>query len=169
MCCMIIAHLGMAISITGMATESGWSSERLAAMRPGETVTISGWKARLDEVRPVVGENWVALEGVLRVERDGKAMIMRPQSRQFIDPEQQTTEAALLTRWDGQLYAVIAAPAEGEIPDRWQIRLWWKPYVTLIWYGGILIALGGAMALVGRSGLFARLRRRRKSNPWSNA
>lgn len=166
---MIIAHLGMAISITGMATESGWSSERLAAMGPGETVTISGWQARLDEVRPVVGENWVALEGVLRVERDGKAMIMRPQSRQFIDPEQQTTEAALLTRWDGQLYAVIAAPAEGEIPDRWQIRLWWKPYVTLIWYGGILIALGGAMALVGRSGLFARLRRRRKSNPWSNA
>lgn len=166
---MVIAHFGMAITITGMATESGWSTEKLAAMRPGEKVVISGWQAELDEVRPVVGENWVALEGVLRVERDGNTMIMRPQSRQFIDPEQQTTEAALLTRWDGQLYAVIAAPAEGEIPDRWQIRLWWKPYVTLIWYGSLLIALGGTMALVGRSAFFARLRRRRKSNPWSNA
>src|SRR3546814_4946070 len=34
--------------------------------------------------------------------------------------------------------------------NRWQLRIWWKPFVTLIWGGGIMIALGGAMALVGR-------------------
>ena len=33
---------------------------------------------------------------------------------------------------------------------RWQLRLWWKPFVTLIWLGGILVALGGLLALVGR-------------------
>jgi cytochrome c-type biogenesis protein CcmF len=151
-----------------MASESGWSSEKLAAMRVGETVEIAGWQAKLDDVRPAVGSNWVALEGVLSVRRGGDATTMRPQSRQFVNPTQQTSEAALLTRWDGQLYAVVAAPSEGDIPDRWQVRLWWKPYVTLIWYGGLLIALGGAMALVGRSGLVARLRRRR-GNPWSEA
>jgi cytochrome c-type biogenesis protein CcmF len=58
----------------------------------------------------------------------------------------------LLTRWNGQLYAVIG----GEAPDdasgeaRWQLRLWWKPFVTFIWYGGVLISLGGALALIGR-------------------
>lgn len=166
---MVIAHFGMAVCIAGMASESGWNQEKLAAMRVGDTVEISGWTARLDAVQPVVGQNWVALEGVLRVERDGRAAIMRPQSRQFIDPDQPTSEAALLTRWDGQLYAVIAAPPEGEVPDRWQIRLWWKPFVTLIWYGGLLIALGGALALVGRSGLMARLRRRQIANPWKDA
>jgi len=33
---------------------------------------------------------------------------------------------------------------------RWQLRLWWKPFVPMIWYGGLLIALGGALALLGR-------------------
>ena len=53
----------------------------------------------------------------------------------------------MLTRWNGQLYTVIGGEAEG---GRWQLRLWWKPFVTWIWYGGVLIALGGLLALVGR-------------------
>jgi cytochrome c-type biogenesis protein CcmF len=28
--------------------------------------------------------------------------------------------------------------------------LWWKPFVTLIWLGGGLIAFGGLLALIGR-------------------
>jgi Cytochrome c biogenesis factor len=32
----------------------------------------------------------------------------------------------------------------------WQLRLWWKPFVTLIWAGGAVIAIGGALALLGR-------------------
>ena len=28
--------------------------------------------------------------------------------------------------------------------------MWWKPFVTWIWYGGVLIALGGLLALIGR-------------------
>jgi cytochrome c-type biogenesis protein CcmF len=62
-----------------------------------------------------------------------------------------------LTRWDGQLYAVVGAPS----PDgRWQLRLWWKPLVTLIWYGGLLIALGGTLSIIGR--LSTDIRRRRQ-------
>ena len=64
--------------------------------------------------------------------------------------------AALLTRWNGQLYAVLGEEAEG---GRWQLRLWWKPFVHLIWYGGLLIALGGVLALIGR--VAGDLRRRR--------
>ena len=33
---------------------------------------------------------------------------------------------------------------------RWQLRLWWKPFVTLIWFGGALVAFGGLLALIGR-------------------
>ena len=33
----------------------------------------------------------------------------------------------------------------------WQLRLWWKPFVTLIWLGGVLVALGGFLALLGRA------------------
>ena len=164
---MALAHFGFAVSVAGMAAESGWKSEKLAAMRVGETAVVSGWEVKLADVRPVVGDNWVALEGQMQVRRGGDVAEMLPQSRQFSSPKQQTSEAALLTRWDGQLYTVIAAPAEGDVSDRWQVRLWWKPFVTLIWYGGLLIALGGVLALIGRIGLFRR--KRSRNNPWSGA
>ena len=57
-----------------------------------------------------------------------------------------TSEAAIKTTLDGQLYGVLGASEGG----RHQIRLWWKPWVTLIWFGGILIALGGSLSLIGR-------------------
>ena len=51
------------------------------------------------------------------------------------------------------------ALGEEDEQGRWQIRLWWKPFVTLIWFGGIMVALGGLLSLIGR------LRRERKIAP----
>jgi len=41
------------------------------------------------------------------------------------------------------------------------MRIWWKPFVTLIWLGGGMIALGGVLALIGRErrGWMMKLRR----------
>ena len=78
-----------------------------------------------------------------------------PQQRYFADPPTNTSEAAISTLLDGQLYTVIG---QGDGTGRWQLRLWWKPFVTLIWGGGLLIALGGLLALIGR------VRRERRSS-----
>jgi len=32
------------------------------------------------------------------------------------------------------------------------LRLWWKPFVTFIWLGGAMVALGGFLSLIGRLG-----------------
>ena len=146
---MVIAHLGLAVTVAGMASEAGFSSESLSAMDVGNTRQVAGWKVVLKDVSPVVGENWVALEGTMIASRGGQSFEMLPQARNFFAPVQQTSEAALLTRWDGQLYAVIAPAGQGS-GKAWQVRLWWKPFVTLIWAGGIMIALGGMIALLGR-------------------
>jgi cytochrome c-type biogenesis protein CcmF len=109
---------------------------------------------KLDTVEPVAGPNWTALEGrlLVRYGPDGKVVRLLPQSRSFWTPPQQTSESALLTRWNGQLYAVLGGEAPGADADdagRWQLRLWWKPFVPLIWLGGVMIALGGVLALIG--------------------
>lgn len=146
---MVIAHFGIAVSVFGMAAESGFSSETLTALAPGESAKVAGWEVKLSDVNPVVGDNWVAVEGDMIAVKNGNSFSLHPQSRQFFKPPMQTSEAALLTRWNGQLYAVIAQPDQ-EGDGRWQVRLWWKPFVTFIWFGAVLIALGGAMALLGR-------------------
>jgi cytochrome c-type biogenesis protein CcmF len=148
---MVIAHFGLAVSVFGMAAESGFSSETLTALAPGESAKVAGWEVKLNDVNPVVGDNWVAVEGEMIAAKNGNEVALHPQSRQFFKPPMQTSEAALLTRWNGQLYVVIAQPDQ-EGDGRWQVRLWWKPFVTFIWYGAILIALGGAIALLGRMG-----------------
>jgi cytochrome c-type biogenesis protein CcmF len=146
---MVIAHFGLAVSVFGMAAESGFSSETLTALAPGESAKVAGWEVKLNDVNPVVGDNWVAVEGEMIAAKNGNEFPLHPQSRQFFKPPMQTSEAALLTRWNGQLYVVIAQPDQ-EGDGRWQVRLWWKPFVTFIWGGAVLIALAGAVALLGR-------------------
>ncbi len=159
---MVIAHFGIAVSVFGMAAESGFSSETLTALAPGESAKVAGWEVKLVDVNPVVGDNWVAVEGTMIAVKNDNDFLLYPQSRQFFKPPMQTSEAALLTRWNGQLYAVIAKP-DGDGDGRWQVRLWWKPFVTFIWGGAALIALGGAIALVGR--MFRRTKKPAK-NTW---
>ncbi|MEM7667081.1 MAG: heme lyase CcmF/NrfE family subunit [Pseudomonadota bacterium] len=158
---MVLAHFGVAVSLFGMACESAFTQEKLAAVAPGDSTSVGEWTIALDSVDPIAGPNWTALEArVLATRGEGGPVVLTPQARSFWAPSQATSEAALLTQWDGQLYAVIGTTA-GEAPDgtqRWQLRIWWKPFVTFIWYGGLLIGLGGILAIIGRLG--SDLRRR---------
>jgi len=161
---MVIAHFGIAVSVFGMAAESGFSSETLTALAPGENAKVAGWEVKLNDVNPIAGDNWVAVEGDMIAAKNGNQFALHPQSRHFFTPPMQTSEAALLTRWNGQLYAVIAQPDQ-EGDGRWQVRLWWKPFVTFIWYGALLIAFGGAISLFGR--MFRRTKKPTR-NRWQS-
>ena len=145
---MVIAHFGIAVALFGMASESAFSTEKLAALEEGGTTQVGPWSVQLQAVEPVAGPNWTALSGRMTAIYDGGEPVeIAPQSRNFWAPPQQTTESVLVTRWNGQLYAVMGGDSND---GRWQLRLWWKPFVTFIWYGGLLIALGGVLALIGR-------------------
>jgi len=145
---MVVAHFGVAVALFGMASDTAFQQERLVAAEVGDTIEDGPWAITLVSVEPAAGPNWTALEATLAASyKGGTPSIIRPQARSFWTPPQETSEVALLTRWNGQLYAALGGEAEG---DRWQLRLWWKPFVTWIWYGGVLIALGGLLALIGR-------------------
>jgi cytochrome c-type biogenesis protein CcmF len=144
---MVVAHLGVAVAMAGMAADSAYLRERLVALPVGGADEVGPFLVKLGSIEPVVGPNWTALEARLVATRGGDQVDLRPQARHYASPLTETSEAAIETRWDGQLYAAMGKPT----PDgRWQLRLWWKPFVTLIWGGGVLIALGGFLALIGR-------------------
>jgi cytochrome c-type biogenesis protein CcmF len=149
---MVLAHLGIAVALFGMAADSAFTTERLVALRVGETAQVGPWAIRLGRIEPVAGPNWTALEARLQASYKGAApVLLDPQARTFWAPPQNTAESALHTRWNGQLYTVIGdeAPDDSGV-GRWQLRLWWKPFVPMIWLGGVLIGLGGLLALLGR-------------------
>jgi cytochrome c-type biogenesis protein CcmF len=144
---MVVAHFGVGIALLGMGADSAFTNERLVALKVGESVAVGPWRIKLESIDPIAGPNWTALQARLSAGHSGgKPIMLQPQARSFWSPPQETSEAALATRWNGQLYAVLGQEAGG---GRWQLRLWWKPFVTWIWYGGMLIALGGLLALIG--------------------
>jgi cytochrome c-type biogenesis protein CcmF len=158
---MVIAHFGIAVALTGMAMNAAFTSERLAVIKTGETLTVGPWTVLLADVYPTAGKNWTAIEAELRATRGGSIKILKPETRYFSDPPTETNEAAIDTFWNGQLYTVIGKP---DASGGWQVRLWWKPLVTLIWAGGALIAFGGALAWLGR--VWRRRRRRGTERAW---
>jgi cytochrome c-type biogenesis protein CcmF len=145
---MVVAHLGIAVSLAGMASESAFDQETLVATHIGEIQHVGPYSVTLEGIRPVIGADWSAVEGVLRVQRgDHAPYILAPQSRFFSTPPQATSISAIETVADGQLYTVLG---QADDDGRWQLRLWWKPFVTLIWLGGALVAFGGFLSLLGR-------------------
>ena len=157
---MAVAHFGIAVALTGMAMNAAFTSERLAIAKRGEILNVGPWAVALRDVTPAAGKNWTALEATLEASRGQGVVTLKPQTRYFTDPPTETNEAAIDTFWNGQLYTIVGKPDES---GGWQLRLWWKPFVTLIWAGGALIAFGGALALTGR---LLRLRKRRREPEW---
>jgi cytochrome c-type biogenesis protein CcmF len=154
---MVVAHLGIAVALTGMAANAAFSSERLAIAKPGEILSVGPWQVQLESVTPTAGKNFTANQAELHASRGEGVFTLKPETRYYSDPPTETNESAIRTFWNGQLYTVVG---KGDASGAWQLRLWWKPFVTLIWAGGALIAIGGALALLGR--LLPYLRRRRE-------
>jgi cytochrome c-type biogenesis protein CcmF len=58
-----------------------------------------------------------------------------------------TTEAGIRTIGFSQLYVSLGdETADGGVV----VRIWWKPLVTLIWGGALVMMLGGALSLMDR-------------------
>jgi cytochrome c-type biogenesis protein CcmF len=58
-----------------------------------------------------------------------------------------TTEAGIRTFGLSQLYVSLGDPtADGGIV----VRVWWKPMVTLIWLGAVVMMVGGIFSLADR-------------------
>ena len=145
---MVVAHAGIAVALFGMASESAFSVERLAALAVGQSRDVGPWQVSLDGMMPIAGPNWTALEATVSTRYAGGAPVqLHPKAETFSNPPGTRNESALETRWNGQLYVVLGEQAED---GRWQMRFWWKPFVPLIWIGGALVGFGGALALLGR-------------------
>jgi len=159
---MVIAHFGIAVSLAGMACDSSFTAEKLVAARVGETIAVGPYQVRFAGLDPAFASNWQALQATLEARRGGgDPLLLHPQARSYWAPPTDTSETAIHTAIDGQLYTVLGKPV-GD--GRWQLRLWWKPFVTLIWAGGFLVAIGGALALIGR---LRRGRRRPPQEAWA--
>ena len=145
---MTVAHLGVAVFIVGVTMVKGYETERDVRMAVGDAITVGGYTFRFDGTRDVTGPNYTAARGTVEVTRDGRRVAtLHPEKRLYHVQQMPMTEAAIRSSILGDLYVSLGEPvADGA----WSVRVYHKPFVTWIWFGCILMALGGALAIADR-------------------
>jgi cytochrome c-type biogenesis protein CcmF len=143
------AHFGIGVTLFGIVAVTAWGSERIAALKPGETIDVAHYRLTFDGLLNRPGSNYRDLVGHFTVRRASGELIgaMEPSRRTFPARNMATTEAALMTRRASQLYLSIGDPnPDGAVP----VRLYFKPQVLMIWLGAIIMFIGGALSLSDR-------------------
>ena len=141
-----LAHAGLGVTILGLAG-MGLATDRLALLKPGESVVLAGLDYRLTGITTVQGPNWTARRARVEV-RDGDRLVavLEPDKRSFPVGRMTTSEAAIHTTGLADLYAVLGEEREGGAV----LRLHHNPLAPWIWIGGAIMALGGGLSLSDR-------------------
>jgi len=151
---MSLAHFGFAAALLGVALTSQLSVEKDLRMGPGDTVVVGTMEFEFNGAAQVSGPNYVAQRGTFSV-RDGTTRFaLQPEKRSYLASSSVMTEAAIDA---GLLRDVYIALGESLGDGDWAVRIQIKPFVRWIWLGGLLMALGGSLAIAD-----ARYRRLRK-------
>ena len=143
-----IAHFGMGVTVIGIVAASAWQSEVVTTMTEGQSVEIAGYTVTFDGLEKVMGPNYQSDEGRFTVTApNGATRKPLPERRIYTASGQPTTEAAIETYGFSQLYLQLGEPAQGTAQV---VRLWYKPFVTLIWLGAVIMAGAGFLSLTYR-------------------
>jgi len=147
---MHLAHLGIAVITVGITMVKTYEVERDVRMGLNDTVTIENYNFELVGVSDVDGPNYKALRGDIKVTKDGKYLeMLYPEKRKYFSSAMPMTEAGIDSGLFRDLYVSLGEPIEGE-RMQWSVRVFYKPFVSWLWYGAILMVLGGLLAVSDR-------------------
>jgi cytochrome c-type biogenesis protein CcmF len=144
----MFAHIGLGVTLLGIVGETQLGAERIAEIKPGDTLSIRHFDVHFDQMIRREGPNYRELAAKFTVSRNGEFVgVMEPSKRNFPSRETSTTESALMSRGFAQLYLSLGDPNPD---DSIAVRLYYKPLVLLIWLGAVVMAIGGAFSLSDR-------------------
>jgi cytochrome c-type biogenesis protein CcmF len=152
---MQLAHTGLAVCILGVGLSSAYDQTRELRMVPGDSAMVAGYRFSFSGVNPVSGPNFTAFQAQIKVTKNNHWVAnLFPEKRHYNAGGQVMTEAAIDPSLARDIYVSLGEPlAKGA----WALSLQVKPFVRCIWLGGILVAVGGLIAVTDR-----RYRRRKK-------
>ena len=144
-----LAHFGLGVTVIGIVASTAWQVELITTMQPGTTREVGEFTITFEGIGDVQGPNYVAEAGRFSVHHPGEAAPRHatPERRVYPASGTPTTEAAIETYGFSQLYLQLG---ETGADGGHVVRVWFKPYVTLIWLGALLMAGAGALSLTDR-------------------
>lgn len=144
-----LAHAGVGVTTLGIVAVTVFEDETVLRMAPGQTTQFKGFEMSFDALEARQGPNYVYDKGVFTVSRNGAVLgQVQPEKRIYTASRMPTTEAGIMTLLFNQYYVALGDKISGT--NEVVVRIWWKPMITLIWLGTVLMALGGLVSLSDR-------------------
>jgi cytochrome c-type biogenesis protein CcmF len=145
---MVCGHLGIAITAIGIVIVSHYAIELEMKVLPQVPVKISDYDLTLKEITLVEGSNYLARTAHFTLEKNAQTIAeLYPEKRLFVVPGTMMTETAI----DAGLFRDIYISLGEKLPDGGiSARIYYKPFVRWIWFGGIMIAFGAMIAAMHR-------------------
>lgn len=143
---MMFGHLGLAVTIIGIAMVQNYSIERDVRLEPGETFVIEGYQFDFVGVREHDGPNYDGFIADFNITEDGAFVNeLHAEKRFYHTTRSMMTEAAIDSGFTRDLYVAMGEQLEGT--NAWAVRIYYKPFIRWIWFGAILMAIGGILAI----------------------
>ncbi|MCU9948625.1 heme lyase CcmF/NrfE family subunit [Pseudomonas sp. PDM13] len=141
---MQLAHLGIAVCALGVVLSSQYSAERDLRLAPGESMELAGYRFVFEGAAHHEGPNFTSDKGTVRVlDGDREIAVLHPEKRLYTVQQSMMTEAGIDAGLTRDLYVALGEPL-GD--GAWAVRVHVKPFVRWIWFGGLLMGLGGVLA-----------------------
>jgi cytochrome c-type biogenesis protein CcmF len=115
---------------------------------PGESVTVADYTIEFGTPRQVAGPNYTAIRSEMTISRDGKPVtVLYPEKRMYRVQKSPMTEADIDSGWRHDLFIALG---EDLGQNAWSVRIQYKPLIRFIWFGALVMALGGLVAVTDR-------------------
>ena len=145
---MLLAHLGIAVFIVGVALVKGYEAETDVRMEVGDTAHLHGYTFRFTAINAVKGPNYTSERGTIEVTRGAEPVVtLNPEKRLYTVQNMPMTEAAIDAGFTRHLYVALG---DSITPTAWVVRIYHKPFIGWIWGGCLLMGIGGLLAAFDR-------------------
>ena len=140
----LISHLGVGLLIIGITFSSVWKKEFIESVVVGDVMKIHNYSLKLNSIIETKKQNYTSVSGIFLLEQEGKKIDkIIAEKRYYPVSKIITTEAGILHQIWQDIYVVL----DDNTSNKWQVKVYHNPLVSLIWIGAIIISIGGLFAI----------------------
>lgn len=139
-----LAHIGFAVTLTGITITSLYSIEKDLRMEPGSRYQIHQYEFEFTGIEQAEIDNYLSSKGTVIVYENGtERNRLYPEKRVYLSQTMPMTEADIDVGFSRDLFVALGE----ELDDgAWALRIQYKPFIRWIWLGAILMALGALIS-----------------------
>ena len=143
---MLLAHVGVGVTVIGLLFATTYSQSRNISMKVGDQVSVGDYQFKLTAVNALKGPNYSGAKASVRIQKkDGRLLtVLHPEQRFYPVQETMVAKTAIQANVFRDLYVALGASLGH---GAWAVRIYYKPFVRWIWWGGFFMIFGGIFAL----------------------